>query len=184
MLTETTGELIKETYPSQLLSIAINIIVGFVLAILIYPSPYFFAIVLLVPPLLSIRGNISGPFVVRTARDMMIGTFNRKSALENILATESLTVFVSLLIGFFGFLLLGSIVPDHELTLNQYLLIPLLVLILSSCISVPTSMLLNYITFKLGYSPINIVPPIMTSVDDLAIILLLFAVLNLLGLGG
>ena len=76
---DTKWKIVKEVFPSEIISIIGDIFAGIILTILIVPFKSFLILILIVPALLSMRGNISGPFIARTSRDIIIGEFNRKS---------------------------------------------------------------------------------------------------------
>jgi cation transporter-like permease len=59
--------------------------------------------------------------------------------------------------------------------------IPLLSIILTLIISIPCSTLLNYLAFRYGFDPNNVVNPIMTAVDDLFTVLCFYFTILVLG---
>lgn len=177
---ESKADILKETFPSEIVSIVMNIAVGLVLAVLILPFESFAQIIIMVPALLSVRGNISGSFVARTARDLIIGTF-KKTMAQNVLAVVVLTgvtgCFIAALSMIFATLLHGS----YTMPVGFFFAIPLLTMALTELVSIPVALLMNMAVFKRGMNPCNVVPPVMTSIDDVLISLFFFAVLVMLG---
>ena len=75
---DTKGKIVKETFPAEIVTIVGDILAGVVLSLLILPFDSFLILILIVPALLSMRGNISGPFIARSSRDLIIGQSNKK----------------------------------------------------------------------------------------------------------
>lgn len=178
---DTKIKIVKQTFPSETVSIIGDILAGIVLSLLIIPFESFITLILIIPALLSLRGNLSGPFIARTSRDLIIGTFSKRSWIENTFATYVLAVITAVIIGFFSILLNFIIFHLALLTILQYFAIPLISIILTLSISIPCSTTLNYIAFKKGLNPNNIVNPIMTAVDDFFTVFCFFLTLILLG---
>ena len=102
---DSKGKIVKETFPSELISIIGDILAGIVLSLLILPFDSFPVLILMIPALLSLRGNLSGPFIARTSRDFVIGAFSRRTWVENVLATYTLSIITAIFIGIFSFIL-------------------------------------------------------------------------------
>ncbi len=178
---DSKRKIVKETFPSELISIIGDILAGIVLSLLILPFESFPVLILIIPALLSLRGNISGPFIARTSRDLIIGEFNRRSIIENIFATYILSLITAFLIGIFSiifnfFLMRGFIIP-----ILRFIEIPLISILFTLTLSIPISIGLNLIVFKFGLNPNNIVNPIMTAVGDFLIVIGFYLSIILLG---
>jgi mgtE-like transporter len=173
--------IVKETFPSEMVSIIGGVLAGILLSLLVLPFKSFIVLILIIPALLSLRGNISGPFIARTSRDLIVGEFNKQSWLENVLATLSLSFVTALLIGFLSILL--NILLFHTLTLPIHilLLIPVISILLTLTISIPCSTGLNFFAFRRGIDPNNLVHPIMTAIDDFSTVICFYLTLILLG---
>jgi len=178
---DTKWKIIKEVFPSEIISIIGDILAGIILTILILPFKSFLILILIVPALLSIRGNISGPFIARTSRDLLIGEFNKKSWFENVLATYALSIIIAFLIGLFGIILNYAFVRVFIITYGILILIPVISILLSLSISIPISTTLNIIVFKIGLDPNNVVNTIMTAVDDFFTVLCFYFTIIMLG---
>jgi len=178
---DSKGRIIKETFPSEIISIIGDIFAGLVLSILIFPFKSFLVLILMVPALLSLRGNLSGPYIARTSRDLIIGTFSRKSWFENILATYVLSIITATFIGFFTLLLNLTIFRLFILPIIFFFTIPLISIVLTLSISIPCSTGLNYLAFKRGLNPNNIVNPVMTAIDDFSTVFCFLLTIILLG---
>jgi len=178
---DTKEKIIKETVPSEGVSIIGSILAGLILSLLILPFHSFLALILIVPALLSLRGNISGPFIARTSRDLVIGDFNTKNWIQNVLATFTLSILTALLIGICSILLNITLFRLSILPLTYYLFIPLITILITLSISIPISTGLNYIAFLRGLDPNNVVNPVMTAIDDFTTVLAFYLTLLLLG---
>jgi mgtE-like transporter len=174
-------KIVKETFPSEIISIVGDIFAGLILSLLILPFESFLILILIVPALLSMRGNISGPFIARTSRDLIIGEFNKKTWMENILATYFLSVVVAFIIGVFGFLIDLVLIRLFLINIGKLIALPIISILLALTISIPCSTLLNYIVFKYGLDPNNVVNPIMTAIDDFSTVICFYFTIILLG---
>ena len=173
--------IVKETFPSEIVSIIGDILAGILLSILILPFKSFIVLILIIPALLSLRGNISGPFIARTSRDLIVGEFNKQSWFENVLATLSLSLVTAILIGFLSILLNLILLQVLTLPIHILILIPMISILFTLTISIPCSTGLNFFAFKLGLDPNNLVNPIMTAIDDFSTVLCFYLTIILLG---
>ncbi|MFX0039602.1 MAG: magnesium transporter [Promethearchaeota archaeon] len=178
---DSKGKIVKETFPSELISIIGDILAGILLSLLILPFNSFPVLILMVPALLSLRGNLSGPFIARTSRDLIIGDFSKRSWIENVLATYSLSIIVAILIGIFSIVLNFIFFRLLIIPIIHFILIPTISIVLTLLISIPCSTGLNYLAFKKGLNPNNIVNPIMTAVDDFSTVFCFLLTIVLLG---
>ncbi|TXT63074.1 MAG: conserved membrane protein of unknown function [Promethearchaeota archaeon] len=177
----TRFRIIKETFPSELISIIGSILAGIILSILILPFKSFPVLILIIPALLSLRGNISGPFIARTSRDLILGEFGIKSWGENVLATYVLAIVTSILIGIITVLMNLFIFRLYILDIGIIIIIPTISMLFSLSISIPISTILNYAAFKLGFDPNNVVGPTMTAIDDFFSVVSFYLTLILMG---
>jgi len=163
---DTKGKIVKETFPSEIISIVGDILAGIILTLLIVPFESFLILILIIPALLSLRGNISGPYIARTSKDLIIGEFNRKSVIENILATYVLSIVTAFIIGIFSIILNIFLIKINLLSNIMLIEIPIISILITISVSIPCSTGLNYLAFKYGLNPNNVVNPIMTAIDD------------------
>ncbi|MHA1491043.1 MAG: magnesium transporter [Promethearchaeota archaeon] len=178
---DSKGKIVKESFPSEVVSIVGDILAGIVLTLLILPFKSFLILILIIPALLSLRGNLSGPFIARTSRDLIIGEFNKRSWFENILATFALSLVTAFIIGIFSMLLDFLLVKVYIIPFETLILIPIISIFLALSISIPTSTVLNILTFKYGYNPNNVVNPLMTCIDDFFTVISFYLTIIILG---
>ncbi|MFW9818621.1 MAG: magnesium transporter [Candidatus Thorarchaeota archaeon] len=178
---DSKGKIVKETFSSELISIIGDILAGILLSLLILPFNSFPVLILMVPALLSLRGNLSGPFIARTSRDLIIGDFSKRTWLENVLATYTLSIITAIFIGIFSILLNLIFFRLFILPIVYFILIPILSIVLTLLISIPCSTGLNYLAFKRGMNPNNIVNPVMTAIDDFTTVFCFLLTIIMLG---
>ena len=178
---DSKSKLVKETFPSEVISIVGSLLAGIILSLLILPFKSFAVLILIMPALLSLRGNISGPFIARTSKDLIIGAFNKRSWLENVLATYTLSIVTAVLIGIFAMLLNFFLINLQLIPFGLVILIPLISIVITLTVSIPISTILNYLVFHYGLDPNNIVNPIMTAVDDFFTVISFYLTIIILG---
>lgn len=178
---DSKGKIVKETVPSEIVSIIGDLFAGMVLSLLIMPYESFLVLILMIPALLSLRGNLSGPFIARTSRDFIIGDFSKRSWMENVLATYTLSIITAFSIGLLSIFLNLVIFKLFIISIMYFIIIPIISIVLTLSISIPCSTMLNYIAFKNGLNPNNVVNPIMTAIDDFSTVFCFFLTLIMLG---
>jgi len=178
---DSKRKIIKETFPSEIISIIGDLLAGIVLSVLILPFDSFIVLILMIPALLSLRGNLSGPFIARTSRDLVIGNFSKRTWIENVLASYTLSIITAFFIGLFSIVLNLTIFKLTILSFQYYLTIPIISIILTLSISIPCSTGLNYVAFKRGLNPNNVVNPVMTAIDDFSTVFCFFLTIIMLG---
>ncbi len=178
---DSKGKIVKETFPSEIISIIGDILAGILLSLLILPFNTFPVLILMVPALLSLRGNLSGPFIARTSRDLIIGNFSKRTWVENVLATYALSIITAIFIGIFSIFLNFIFFKLFILPTVYFILIPTISIVLTLLISIPCSTGLNYVAFKRGLNPNNVVNPVMTAIDDFSTVFCFLLAILMLG---
>ncbi|MFX1500591.1 MAG: magnesium transporter [Promethearchaeota archaeon] len=178
---DSKSKIVKETFPSELISIIGDILAGIILSLLILPFNSFLVLILMIPALLSLRGNLSGPFIARTSRDLVIGNFSKRSWIENVLATYTLSIITAIFIGIFSIILNFAFFRLFILDTYYFIVIPVISILLTLSISIPCSTLLNYLAFKKGLNPNNVVNPVMTAIDDFSTVFCFLLTILMLG---
>jgi len=178
---DSKGKIVKETVPSEIISIIGDIFAGIILSLLILPFESFLILILMIPALLSLRGNLSGPFIARTSRDFIIGDFSKRSWIENVLATYTLSIITAFFIGIFTILINIAFFKIFILHIGYLIAIPIISIFFTLSISIPCSTGLNYLAFRKGLNPNNVVNPIMTAIDDFFTVFCFLLTIILLG---
>ncbi len=182
---DTKGKIVQETFPSEIVSIIGDILAGLILTLILLTFKSFLILIIIIPALLSLRGNLSGPFIARTSKDLIIGEFNSKSWIENVLSTYALSIVTACLIGIFSIMLdlflIKKFIDKKIISMETLIIIPIIAILLTLSISIPTSTFLNYLAFRYGFNPNNVVNPIMTAVDDFFTVICFYFTLLMLG---
>ncbi len=173
--------LIKEILPSETLSIIGSLAAGIILSLLLLQFQCFPILILLIPALLSLRGNISSPFIARTAKDLIIGDFNKRNIAENILSTYLLAIVTACLIGLFTFIVNLFFFKLEYFSFEFFILIPLISMLFTLSLVIVISIMLNSLIFKFGLNPNNVLPPIMTAIGDFFNVVFFYLTLIILG---
>ncbi len=178
---DSKSRIIKETFPPEILSIIGSILAGLILTLILLPFKSFPNLILIIPALLSLRGNITSPFNARTARDLIIGEFNNRNLIENILATYILAMITAVLIGICSLLLEIFFFKLGFISFEHFIFIPSLSMIFTLSTSIPISIILNYYVFKYGLNPNNVIQPFMSAIEDCINVIFFYITLIILG---
>ncbi|MGV9171830.1 MAG: magnesium transporter [Promethearchaeia archaeon] len=174
-------KMISEIYSSEILSIVLDLISGALITILILPFKSFPVLILIVPGLLSVRGNVGGSFTARNSNNLIIGNFNKNTLLENISAAFILGFIAGFLLGLCAVLFNIFIIKFHHICNISLFFLPILTILFDQMSSLSISTLFSSSVFKLGHNPHNIVNPIMTGIEDITIVLFFYLSIILLG---
>ncbi|MBY8982411.1 MAG: magnesium transporter [Candidatus Lokiarchaeota archaeon] len=173
--------IVKEIFPSEIISIIGSILAGLVLSLIVLNFKSFPVLILLIPALLSLRGNICSPFIARTAKDLILGQFNSKNIAQNILSTYVLALITAFFIGMFCLLLNFLFFKLEYFTYSFFFLIPIISMIFTLSIIIPISIFLNVIVFKFGLDPNSVIQPIMTAIGEFCNVVFFYLALIILG---
>ena len=172
----------KEIFTSQLVSVFGGMIAGTILAIYTDQILLIPGILILLPGFLEMRGNISGSFASRLSAGLFLGfikpTLRKTKILKgNLLASFSLAIFVSLILGIlafaFNYIALGITTP-------KIILLPLIAGIIANAIEIPITLLATFYLFRKGHDPNNFMGPFVTSTGDITSIIALLIALVIL----
>ena len=105
---------------------------------------------------------------------------SKRSWIENILATYTLSIITAFFIGIFSFIL-NFVFFKLEFPILYFFAIPIITIVLTLLVSIPCSTGLNYLAFKNGLNPNNIVNPVMTAIDDFSTVFCFFLAIVMLG---
>ena len=182
---DSKTKIVKESITGEIISILGDLSAGMIMVFLLMPFESFSYLIIMVPALLTLRGNVSGTFIARTTRDLFTGELSKKlKPIKRWLENIGATLFISLVVGIFiGILsqIVSILLGNKIINLFTFLLIPIFAILFDLIISIPLSSFLNISCFHFGIDPNNIVNPIMTCVDDFLTVLGFFFSLMLLG---
>ena len=182
----------RETILVLLLSALGSIAVGFLLGTaetIINSLP---GLIVLVPPLMSIRGAIGGAFSARLSTALHLGTIkpilrnNTTAFKKSFFATLILTAVLPLWIGALSYLVtsLFNVGGETHLSLLGFILIAELSGLLSGFLQALVSILLSIITYRRGLDPDVVVAPIIYTTGDVIGVISLVLITQLLAISG
>lgn len=166
------------------ISVFVEIIAGSILGQIFYHS-YFPGILILIPPMMELRGNISSAFAAKLSTALHLGMVKPQFT-KNTPKFKS-DFYSSLIIIFIMPIILGLLVWIFCLIFNIsnmgvlfFISISLLTGVISGLIMAAISIFISISTFKNGLNPDSFVVPILGFTGDILTILTLYLVINLL----
>jgi len=163
---------IKESFPILLLCTIGGVIAGLVLRNMEDELVKIPGILILLPAILGMRGNVSGALGSRLASTLHLGLIKpelkgSKILYENYLAAMILNIVMSFLLGiiaYYAYLLSGFREP---VSIIQLTLISLVAGTLSGIIMTIFTILLAIYTYSKGLDPDNVLMPSLSTVGDI-----------------
>jgi mgtE-like transporter len=141
-------------------------------------------LIVVVPAIIDLRGNISTAFGSRLGSAYHLGIINadnlwNEELKQNILGSFILSFFVSIIIGILAYLtsLILGVYPDPLKLIS----IVLLAGVISAIILNLMTIVIIYLVFKRGYDPDNITGPALATFGDIVTMLCLFGSAFLVG---
>jgi mgtE-like transporter len=136
-------------------------------------------LIILVPAIMGLRGNIGTALGSRLSASLHLGIINKKFAfnqfnLHNAGAGFSLSFAVSIIIGLFS-KFACQLFGLASIPLVNLLLIAIFASILASVMLIPTTVALTYFAYNKKLDPDNIVAPIIGMVGDVITVFVVFA---------
>jgi len=128
-------------------------------------------LIVMIPPLIDLRGNIGCALGSRLGSALHLGTIKPKFAMSaelkaNVVSAIIVSVLGSLSIGLMS-LVVSLLVGVAALSVSRLLFIALLSGVLSALIIVPITVLLAFASFRRGWDPDNVTGPVMTTLGDI-----------------
>ncbi|MHA1270737.1 MAG: magnesium transporter [Candidatus Helarchaeota archaeon] len=166
------------------ISAVIEIIAGSILGEL-FSHSYFPGILILIPPMMELRGNISSAFAAKLSTALHLGTVkpqirkNTKKFKNDFYASIITLTIMPIILGFIVwiFCLIFNI---PNIGLLFFILISFLTGLISGLIMSVISIIISILTFKYGLNPDALVVPILGFTGDILTVITLFYVINLL----
>jgi len=139
-------------------------------------------VIIMVPPLLGLRGNINGAFASRLGTGLHLGSISPKLKLTqglkvNLLSTLVLSLIASFSIGVFTWVV-GLFTASGTIPVLEIVMIAVIAGFTSGVILALLTIFVAVASYLRGWDPDNITAPLMASVGDLVTVLSIwFAVL-------
>lgn len=170
-------EMVKQSLPLIVFCGLGAIVAGSTLGVMIDLLREIPGLIVVVPAIIALRGNISTAFGSRLGSAYHLGIINadnlwNEELKQNILGSLILSFFVSTIIGFLAYVtsfILG-VYPDPI----KLILIVLLAGVISAVILNLMTIMIIYLVFKRGYDPDNITGPALATFGDIVTMLCLF----------
>ena len=170
-------EMVKQSLPLIIFCGLGAIITGCTLGVMIDLLKEIPGLIVVVPAIIALRGNISTAFGSRLGSAYHLGIINAENLWneelkQNLLGSFILSLFVSIIIGLLAYLtsfLLG-VYPDPIKLIS----IVLLAGVISAIILNSMTIGIIYLVFKRGYDPDNITGPALATFGDIVTMLCLF----------
>ena len=151
-------------------------------------SPYLIKVIglfVLIPTLMSLRGNISGSLGSRISSGLHQGLINPEfekndDLLNNIKAAVLMTTLLSFLAGIFAYFI--SILYGLTADILELVTIAFIAGSLAGVVFLIFTLNIAFFTFKRGLDPDNMVNPIMTFVSDFTTIFFIYLAILILAL--
>jgi mgtE-like transporter len=171
-------KILKEVSVAEVISITGGLLAGLFLAKITGVLEAIPGIIILLPPFLSMRGNISGCLAARLGSGLHLELikpykFNRE-LLQNIYASFGLSVIVSFFIGIIAYVF--SLVLGLETMGIRLIFISVFAGILSTFFMLSLTIFAIFWLFSHDYDPDNIMGPYITTIGDIISIASLFIV--------
>ncbi len=149
--------------------------------ILVGMTDYFTALlglIVMVPPLLGLRGNINGALASRLGTGLNTGMIKPRLKLSqgikiNLASSLILSIIASAMIGVFSFVV-NLITGAQIIGLIQLVSIAVLAGLMSGLILASLTVLVAIFAFKRGWDPDNLTAPFMATVGDFVTILCIY----------
>ncbi len=185
MVEATVRSIVVQAISVLLLCALIEVSAGSVLGGMENSFKILPGLMVMVPPLLALRGNISGALASRLGTALHGGVIEppflaNPELRVNILSSIFLTFLVSLSVGVLSFLVSVSAGIEH-ITIWSFILIALISGLLSNFIMVALTVSIALGTFIHGWDPDNITSPIVATVGDFLTVLCIFIAVLLVG---
>ena len=166
----------KEISAGQFFSITGGLVAGMLLASLKDQLILIPGFLILIPGFLEMKGNISGSLASRIGSALHLGTIkaemkNTSFIRENILATFSLVIIVSFVLGLFS---LAATYLFFRVVYLKIIYIALVGGIFANMIMIPSTIYMSFWLFRHGYDPDNIMGPYVTTTGDVLSMFSLF----------
>lgn len=134
-------------------------------------------LLILIPAIISLRGNISTAFGSRLGSAFHLGLISRETfwgddLRQNVIGSLFLSVVMSVLLGVFAFLTSAAL--GFHVNIVQLIIIALIAGVVSGVVQQFIAISVILLAFKRGYDPDNVTGPVLATVGDIITILCMF----------
>jgi len=171
-------EMLKQSLPLLLLCGIGGIFAGNILGLMSSLFQTIPGLIVVIPGIIALRGNISTAFGSRLGSAYHLGVINAENIWnnelkQNIIGSIVLSFIVSLLIGVLSYI---TTILFFDITPNPYQIIGIVLLagMLSAVLLTTLTIGIIYLVFRRGYDPDNITGPALATVGDIITMLCIF----------
>ena len=171
-------ELMKQSLPLLILCGIGGIIAGNTLGVMTDILKNIPGLIVIIPAIIALRGNISTTFGSRLGSAYHLGIINEKNLWNeelknNIIGSLVLSFLISIIVGVFAYL---STILLFNINPNPLKIISIVLIsgVISGFILTLLTILIIYAVFKRGYNPDNITGPALATFGDIITMLTLF----------
>ena len=184
---EYFNRIMRESVPILFLLLLGELIAGVILSNGQLKFEYVPGLLILLPAVLSLRGNISSAMGSRFGSYMHMGlvdpklklaTFKTPIVKENIYASMSLNLIMSLLLGIFAYFV-ATLTGIPNANLGLLIFVAVVAGVLSGFLLVFLTIFIAVFTSSKGMDPDNVLSPTVATIGDIFTILFLFLVTDL-----
>jgi len=172
-------EMLKQSLPLVLLCGIGGLFTGNTLGLMIDLFERIPGLLVIVPGIIALRGNISTAFGSRLGSAYHLGIINEKNMWnnelkQNVLGSLALSMLISIIMGILAYI---TTVFFFHTSPNPIILIGIVIIagIISGLILTGITIIIIYLVFKRGYDPDNITGPALATVGDIITIFCIFA---------
>jgi mgtE-like transporter len=133
-------------------------------------------LIIMVPAMLDLRGDLSGSLAARLSSGLHLGVINKKYSkeiTENLKATLFMSVILPTIIALFAFFVC-RILSIPSIGLLSFIFIAVCTGLTSGIVLSILSIVVTFSAFRHGLDPDNIAIPILATLGDLIVVLFLF----------
>ncbi|KXB02260.1 hypothetical protein AKJ44_00895 [candidate division MSBL1 archaeon SCGC-AAA261F17] len=174
----TARNIVGQALPILLLCVLIEVGAGLVLGGMEENFKLLPGLIVLVPPLLGLRGNISGALASRLGTALHQGVLDPRflwgpEMRVNVFSSFFLTLLVSASAGILAWLV-TLLVGIESVSLFTFLAIAIIAGILSSFILIGLTIGIAFMSYAKGFDPDNVTSPLMASIGDIFTIICIY----------
>jgi mgtE-like transporter len=171
-------EMLKQSLPLLILCGLGGIVAGRTLGQMTDLLDNIPGLIVIIPAIIALRGNISTTFGSRLGSAYHLGVIDSENMWndelkQNIIGSLILSFLISAIIGLFGYLI-TIIIFDFSPNPVKIILIVLLAGVLSGIILTALTIVIIYAVFKRGYDPDNITGPALATFGDIITMFCIF----------
>lgn len=171
-------EMLKQSLPLLIICGLGGIVAGRTLSQMTHLLNNIPGLIVIIPAIIALRGNISTTFGSRLGSAYHLGVIDSENMWndelkQNIIGSLILSLLISAIIGLFGYLI-TIFIFDFSPNPIKIILIVLLAGVLSGLILTALTIIIIYAVFKRGYDPDNITGPALATFGDIITMFCIF----------